>query len=189
MSFSCKEANQQMKMNIVILCTWLLYRWYHHHGYVEAAELRTKLKSKLRSSNFDTKQQPRLLSQDGGRHCGCMECDYDAWHTLAVDNVSSGEQHSCGSRVEYLMFGGMTEEEACIQVASTEFPNQCGKCNPIACTARPDPRCGCHKCVDVWNDVADSHSCGARITFLQTSKLLEDTLTEEEACIQVGRDE
>ena len=154
-----------------------------------AATTTTSMKTMLRSTNGNNNNdQQRFLSVDGGMHCGCMECDYDAWHTLAADDISG--EHTCGSRIEFLMFTGLLgEEEACLQVSNVEFPTQCGKCNPVSCTKRPTPRCGCPSCNDVWDDIADSHSCGSRITFLQTSKLLEQTLTEEEACIKVGRDE
>jgi len=126
----------------------------------------------------------RDLSTDGGMHCGCEECSYDAWNTLDAEG-----ERTCGSRIEFLVLGGMTEEDACIQVAQDELPSECGLCNPLTCTRRQTPRCVCPECDTVWDTIADDYTCGSRITFLQTSQLLIETLTEEEACARVGGDE
>jgi hypothetical protein len=37
--------------------------------------------------------------------------------------------------------------------------------------------------------VADSHSCGSRITWLMTSKLLDERYIERDACLKVSEDE
>lgn len=143
----------------------------------------------LRSNNEDDQSQHhhrrrRLADDSNGMHCGCVECDYNAWHTIAVD--SSGA-YTCGERIAWLVFAqGMSEYDACTTVGETDFPSECGKCSPVQCTPRSQPRCGCAKCDDIWNADAGDHTCGARITWLQTSKKLAQTLTEEEACRAVG---
>jgi hypothetical protein len=140
----------------------------------------------LRSQD-ESSNQRRRLSTDGGMYCGCMECNYDAWHTPAIDRNGA---YTCGARIEHLVLEqGKTEYEACLQVGTTEFPSDCGRCSPVQCTPRPEPRCGCPGCDDIWDVAAGDHTCGARITWLQTSKMLQQTLTEEEACIKVGGDE
>jgi hypothetical protein len=117
-----------------------------------------------------------------GAHCGCESCNLDAWNTIA------GEP-SCGARIEWLQAGGKTERAACEIVAQVEFREECGACNPQECPLRTTPRCGCQECEAVWDVRVDGHSCGARITWLQTSSLLEARFTEEEACLKVGVNE
>ncbi|KAG7349166.1 glycosyl hydrolase family 81 protein [Nitzschia inconspicua] len=135
----------------------------------------------------DNHQRLRRVSADAGIHCGCMECDYNAWHTLAVD---SNGAFTCGARIAYLVYeSGMTEEQACVQVGQNEFPSECGSCSPVQCTPRTTPRCGCPYCDDIWEADADDHTCGARITWLQTSTAIQETFTEEEACRAVGGDQ
>jgi len=59
--------------------------------------------------------------------CGCSECDEDAWNAMAGDS-------SCGSRIEWLQSELLYEErDACSQVSSEEFPDECGKCDPSQC--------------------------------------------------------
>ena len=120
-------------------------------------------------------------SSSPGTFCGCEGCNYDSWHTVAGEST-------CGARIEFLMFGGLTEEESCLKVANDEFNNECGACNPNQCT-KATPRCGCQECEDVWDVVADSHSCGSRITWLMTSKLLDEPYSESDACRKVSEDE
>jgi hypothetical protein len=117
-----------------------------------------------------------------GTHCGCAGCNLDAWNALA------GEV-SCGARIAWLQAGGKGERAACEIVSNVEFKNECGACDPSKCPLRTTPRCGCAECEAIWDVQADSHSCGARITWLQTSSLLPKMLTEEEACLKVSIDE
>jgi hypothetical protein len=155
--------------------------------FFSAADSINMLRSNDNNNNnyYNHYNNNRRLLTDEGMHCGCKECDYHAWHVTAVDQ--DGAQ-TCGARIEFLVMEGMIEQEACLEVG-IEFPTECGFCNPVQCTPRPQPRCGCPGCDDDWDVVAGDHTCGARITWLQTTKLLEQTLTEEEACMKVGKDE
>lgn len=122
-----------------------------------------------------------------GMHCDCEECNYDVWHTTALDSVGN---YTCGSRIEWVSLGtGLSQEESCLHIASKEFPVECGACDPATCTRRGTPRCGCEACEAVWNVLAGDYTCGSRITWLQTSKLAGDLLSEEEACFRVSREE
>lgn len=56
--------------------------------------------------------------------CGCPSCDDDAWNAMA-------ENYSCGSRISWLQSAlSYSEADACKQVASDEFPEECGRCDP-----------------------------------------------------------
>ncbi|KAL3919105.1 MAG: hypothetical protein SGILL_003921 [Bacillariaceae sp.] len=125
---------------------------------------------------------PIAIPSSPGAHCGCEGCNLDAWHAPAAEAT-------CGGRIEFLVFGGMPEREACELVADVQFVDECGACNPNKCPIRSTPRCGCEACEVVWDVVADEHTCGARITWLQTSKFLEDLYSEDEACAKVGVEE
>jgi endo-1,3(4)-beta-glucanase len=122
-----------------------------------------------------------------GMHCGCEECNFDVWHTPAIDSEGS---HTCGSRIEWADFGtGLTQDQSCFRVASEEFPGECGACDPSTCTRRSTPRCGCEACEAAWDVLAGEYTCGSRITWLQTSKLAEVLFSEHDACMKVSRDE
>jgi len=59
--------------------------------------------------------------------CNCAEsCTED------VLSTDAGE-FSCGDRIKYLIGIGKSEYRACAQIATKEFPDQCGKCNPQLC--------------------------------------------------------
>ena len=109
----------------------------------------------------------------------------------------------------------MTEEEACVKIGRDEFGGICGICDPTRCnnngspstssptrkptespTPQPTPAptlsvpssCGCNQCTDeVLNTMAGDHTCGARISWLQSPG--GGSMTEEEACVKIGRDE
>lgn len=64
--------------------------------------------------------------------CGCPECE-QIWYMMA------GE-YTCGERIEWLQSdtstvasGPYDELSACSKVASEEFSNECGKCDPSRC--------------------------------------------------------
>jgi hypothetical protein len=45
---------------------------------------------------------------------------------------SSAGEYPCGDRIHWLMNNqGKSEWDACIQIAVTEFPAECGRCNPM----------------------------------------------------------
>ena len=77
-------------------------------------------------------QQPPTSTPPTARKCGCPECE-DIWNTMAGG-------YACGMRIEWLqssistIAGGPYEENvACSKVASEEYPNECGKCDPSRC--------------------------------------------------------
>jgi len=89
----------------------------------------------------------------------------------------------------------LSEEEACIRVARTEFQDICGfQCDPGRCDGNklpaeelPSTYCGCKYCThDVWQRKTENgHTCGARISFLSDFNGLE----LKEACAVVGGEE
>lgn len=110
-------------------------------------------------------------SDESENFCGCVECTAEV-----LNRNASG--YRCGNRILSLIEGGnqLSEEEACIRVARTEFPNICGpSCDPGRCDGKtlppedmPSTYCGCKYCDnDVWNRATDGgYTCGARITYL-----------------------
>lgn len=63
--------------------------------------------------------------------CGCATCD------ATVLNTSAGD-FSCGDRMSYLQNSlGYSETDACAQIAGTEFPTECGGCDPNRCNGNP----------------------------------------------------
>lgn len=111
-------------------------------------------------------------------------------------NQLAGE-YTCFERILYLMEGPhhLSEEEACIRVARTEFQDICGfQCDPGRCDGNklpaeelPSTYCGCKYCThDVWQRKTENgHTCGARISFLSDFNGLE----LKEACAVVGGEE
>jgi len=103
-------------------------------------------------------------------YCGCDACTASVWNTMAG-------AYTCGARIDYMAAswgGNLSRPNAC-QYVSVEFPTICGpSCHPDLCNVPPPPapaaRCGCDSCTDaVWNHKAGgSHTCGARIEWLQT---------------------
>jgi hypothetical protein len=93
-------------------------------------------------------------------HCGCFECDEDVWSRPAKDLVT-GEEHTCGDRIEYLMTElAYSEEDACSTIAGEDFPKICGRsCNPYRCDGRfsppPSSFSSVEKAPDFQQDVAD----------------------------------
>jgi endoglucanase Acf2 len=58
--------------------------------------------------------------------CHCPgTCTDEALNTMA-------NSHSCRERIQWVMDSfHKTQKDACVQVASLEFPNECGSCNPF----------------------------------------------------------
>ena len=128
--------------------------------------------------------------------CGCSGCS-TVWNTLAGG-------HSCGARIDWLKTTqGLDENNACIKIGESEFPSECGACNPNSCiqnaptlsptaaqTSPPTPSlnnapCGCSECRTTWNLLAGEYSCGDRIEWLKRTQGLD----ENDACIIVGESE
>lgn len=71
-------------------------------------------------------------------YCGCNDCLGSAWD-LPVSDYSG--DYTCGERITwYQGYHSVSEEEACIALASDQFPAECGKsCNPRRCDGRYEP--------------------------------------------------
>jgi len=64
---------------------------------------------------------------DGNSPCGCSTCVDSVLNTFAGD-------YKCGDRISYLQNSdGFSERDACSKVAGSEFPSQCGGCDPDRC--------------------------------------------------------
>lgn len=141
--------------------------------------------------------------------CGCKSCDQ-----LALNNLAGA--YSCGTRIEWLQSqvgGSFTEYDACFIIGNTEFPDECGICDPTSChesstpTQAPVPLsssspstsvpydhpsssptapiCGCATCDEAaLNTLAGAYSCGARIQWLQSAA--GGSLSEDGACFVIG---
>jgi beta-glucanase (GH16 family) len=85
----------------------------------------------------------------------------------------------CGSRIQFLIENGLVEEDACRQIAVTEFPNECGGCSPSQVLD-----CGVPEtCTQsVLEAIAQGFPCGDRISFLIKNKGLSVT----DACAQIA---
>ena len=73
----------------------------------------------------------------GGNYCGCFDCTSTIWNRPAP-SLYGDQVYTCGERITYLeTIQGLTQEQACVQVAGVEFPTICGiECNPIRCDGR-----------------------------------------------------
>jgi hypothetical protein len=136
--------------------------------------------------------------------CGCQSCSLSVWNTMAGD-------HSCGDRIQWLMDAqDFAASRACRTVAGTDFPQQCGACNPDTCAtsrangaksnsntganansnsnanANPSARCGCDTCqANALAADAGGYSCGDRIQYL-VEQMSNTYPTEQAACRQVA---
>jgi len=143
---------------------------------------------------------PSPMTTIAPRFCGCFDCTEEVWDTIAGG-------FTCGERIVFIIGMGSTEEEACSIVSGTEFPTECGACNPATCdeeerangdapTATPrlpagteSPAnqaidsaafCGCDKCTDeVWNTRSGLFTCGELILSVQD-------VSSEQACRIIG---
>jgi len=61
---------------------------------------------------------------------GTCHCS-DSCSTDVLSTDANG--HSCEDRIRYLIGTGESEVDACTQISSKEFPDDCGKCNPSLC--------------------------------------------------------
>lgn len=67
------------------------------------------------------------------------------------------DQYSCRQRISWLVNSGMAVDKACVEVASHEFPKQCGLCNPLSDTQSDKvspatcPRCTDEECQSTLN--------------------------------------
>ena len=133
---------------------------------------------------------PRHLRQgQEGRNlqdspCGCASCTPAELSRIACDSAGC---YSCGSRIGWLQSsdgGSLPEAEACGRVA-TEFPAECGACDPTKC----DMPCGCDTCTgsvlgSVACDGGGCYSCESRMDWLRSAA--GGTMSEPAACGRVG---
>jgi len=85
------------------------------------------------STTIDSKAAPEPKKEEGhttALDCGCP----DTCNSQALDSYAG--HFTCGDRIQWLMSNrGMDELGACRQVASFEFAQQCGDCDPASCAA------------------------------------------------------
>ncbi len=87
----------------------------------------------LRGSPFPTTAPPLASRTVTATTCGCATCDATVLNTFAGD-------FSCGDRISYLQNSlGYSETDACAQIGATEFPVECGGCDPNRCNENPNP--------------------------------------------------
>ena len=76
-------------------------------------------------------EKPKVDTIIDGHRCGCSQCNDNVWNADA-------NSFSCGERIEFLLQRDFVRypsvEEACYQVASVEFSQQCGGCDPTKCS-------------------------------------------------------
>jgi beta-glucanase (GH16 family) len=66
-----------------------------------------------------------------------LDCGIPTACTSGVLAKYAGD-YQCGGRIQWLMSNkGMSEQAACFQIAVTEFPNECGPCNPAGINQAP----------------------------------------------------
>jgi hypothetical protein len=136
-------------------------------------------------------------------YCSCATCTQGVWDAMTID-------YTCGARITWLIeHEGYSDVDACTLVAESQFPAQCGKCNPKTCPKdgvpppvvppvvtnsphvvsmsppAPSPAkhvCGCSSCTEeLLAATADGYSCRARIDYLLTHR--PDLYpTEADAC-------
>jgi len=82
----------------------------------------------------------QLVLDDTNTNCGCPDdCTAAVWNRV-VDG------YSCGQRITWLqtesagiMGGPFTAQDSCRKVATDEYPNECGPCDPTTCTDTQNP--------------------------------------------------
>mmetsp|Transcript_16050 Transcript_16050/g.28035 ORF Transcript_16050/g.28035 Transcript_16050/m.28035 type:complete len:635 (+) Transcript_16050:313-2217(+) len=78
--------------------------------------------------DFATAQFEDAIASVNARRCGCASCIDDVWN-----RIDGWGFYTCGARIEFLVARGVPAENACIQVANEEFPEECGPCDPLTC--------------------------------------------------------
>ena len=116
--------------------------------------------------------------------CTCESCTDQAL-------IVKAGNFTCGERILYLQEASShlypSEEAACKRIANIEFPLECQPCNPVTCNnpTVPSYYCSCPSCtVSIWSTMANGHTCGSRIQWIQT----QEGLTEESACRRVSNE-
>lgn len=139
-----------------------------------------------------TSELTRIFRADSAENrCTCRSCTDEQWNVLA-------NGISCGNRINHLLQAESnlypTQRDACVRIASMEYPLECGYCNPLICDDKPPPTepsnyCGnCISCTpEVYKtktpDPSNPVSCGARITWLMS----HNGMSEMDACSAVSQ--
>ena len=134
---------------------------------------------------FDDVSRP----DDFGKDLTCFQPDTCTDQEL--NKIAGG--YSCRERMLWLMENrGLSERGACREVAVTEFPAECGRCDPKGGSMNNNSNSGdefCNipsRCTDaVLDTMAEGHSCRDRIKWLQDSM----QMSHNDACFQVARHE
>jgi hypothetical protein len=107
--------------------------------------------------------------------------------TTCTDQVKTtmAEGFSCRDRILWLMQNrGLSERGACTEVAVSEYPQECGGCNPNV--VFPDKDMYCNQpstCTDaVLDTIAENFTCRSRIDWLIENM----EISHEEACFQIA---
>jgi len=110
--------------------------------------------------------------------CNPIDCNLDQACTREVLNRDAGDS-TCGERINFLInTWGFSEIDACNRIGSSEFPDECGPCNPIDCNAAG-------LCTDsVLEADTGGVTCRDRILFEMSNS--DEGKSETEACSQVA---
>lgn len=110
-----------------------------------------------------------------------LDCGVPDSCTGSILDTAAGD-FTCRDRITFLIGTGLSEEEACRQIGSIEFPVECGACAPPAASLD----CGLpDTCTDSILDTdAGGFTCRERIEFLISTGLVQDL-----ACRRISRDE
>lgn len=109
---------------------------------------------------------PLLCDGKGSPICSCTDCELDA----VVDPNDIG-QPTCEDKLLALWYEQLRDDpradrEVACQMIAQQYPLHCGKCHPDAC-GQPRTYCGCLDCTEeVWQRVAEGHTCGSRIRYV-----------------------
>lgn len=122
----------------------------------------------------------RVAGVEFNTECGLcnppLDCNRPDQCTEEVLKTDAGG-FTCGERLTFLINSqGLSEVDACNQIASIEFPAECGPCNPIDCNIPAS----CTR--EALAADAGGFSCGDRINFLINDR----GLSEVEACNRVA---
>jgi len=101
-------------------------------------------------------------SVDDNTLCGCSTCDNSVLSTFAG-------AHKCGDRISHLQNSlGFSERNACSKVAGTEYPVECGACDPDSCDRPNYNNNNDNNSIDNNNnnnnsDVSSGQKCGGAV--------------------------
>jgi len=141
---------------------------------------RSRIRFLMDSGLSELEACDRVAGVEFSNECGLcnppLDCNRPDTCSSEVLNTDAGGA-TCRDRMSFLINDqGLSEVEACNQIASIEFPAECGQCNPIDCNM--DQACT----REVLNSDAGGSTCGDRINFLINSW----GFSEIDACNRIG---